>query len=143
MPYTVDITSLGSNKFTLIGYVAPVAETNPDGKMDFKRASGTSGTELQGVWVRDTTSWGNTNAPLTIILIGVSANRKVWSVNRDDASASNYRITEDAGITYISWNRGDPVRYTKRNVANSTTLNVLPPAGAERTVNPLFPSPTF
>jgi hypothetical protein len=142
--YTADITSLGSNKFTLTGYVAPVPDTNPDGKMDFKRAPGISGSQLQGVWVRDTTSWSNTNAPLTIILVGGPNNKKVWSASGGNASDSNYRITEDAGTTYISWNGGAPASYTKRTIANSTTLSVPPPVGrADITVNPLFGSPTF
>jgi hypothetical protein len=142
--YTADITSPASGKFTLANYVQAVQTTNPDGKMDFKRAPGTSGSQLQGVWVRDSTTWGNTNAPLTIILIGGPNNKKVWSAGGNSASDANYRVTEDAGTTYISWNGGANAAYTKRTVANLTTLTVPPPGGGnDLTVNPLFETPTF
>jgi hypothetical protein len=144
--YTADITSLGSNKFTLTSFVAVVPTTNPDGKMDFKRAPGTTGSQLQGIWVSDLTTWGNTNAGLTIILIGGPNYKKVWSANgAASASDANYRATEDAGTTYISWNGGANTSYTKRTVGNSTTLSITPPVGggAALTVNPLDTRPTF
>jgi hypothetical protein len=142
--YTADITSLGSNKFTLTGFVTAVPTTNPDGKMDFKRAPGTTGSQLQGIWVNDLTTWGNTTAGLTIILIGGLNSRKVWSASGANASNANYRATEDAGTTYISWNGGANTSYTKRTVNNSTTLSITPPVGgAALVVNPLDTRPTF
>jgi hypothetical protein len=142
-PYTADISELGSNKFSLTGYIAATNE-NQTGKVDFKRAQGTSGSQLRGVWISDLPT---VNPAFTIILIGGANGRKVWSARGGNVATPNYRTTEDADVTYISWNAGSPRPYTKQTIGNNESLSIPPPIGgvnaADITLRPLYEEARF
>ncbi|MDR1352440.1 MAG: hypothetical protein LBK05_04065 [Treponema sp.] len=139
-PFTATL-DLSANKFSLAGFVAVTTE-NPTGKLDFTRAAGTSyeGTSnLSGVWVSDLDSPNK-----VIILIGAALGRKVWSATGANVAAPNYRLTEDAGITYVIWNAGAPAAYTRTTVGNTENLNIPPPGGgAALNFKPLYATAKF
>ena len=140
-PYTADISTLASGKFSLTGYVGATVD-NPNGKVDFKRAQGTSGTDLRGVWISDLPSGNNA---FTIILIGGSNSKKVWNATGANVSSPSYHTTENAGGTSVSWNNsGNSSIYTRNTIGNIENLNIPPPAGgANVDFKQLYASPTF
>jgi hypothetical protein len=141
-PYTADIGTLASGKFSLTGYVA-VTTDNATGKVDFKRAQGTSGSDLRGVWISDLPSG---NAAFTIILIGGANGKKVWSATgAANVTSPSYRTTGDAGSPSISWNNsGNTSVYTKTTIGNIENLNIPLPAGGNNVdLKQLYTTPTF
>lgn len=142
-PYTADISALASGTFSLAGYVANDPQNNPTGKVDFKRAQGTSGADLRGVWISDLPS---TNAAFTIFLIGGANGKKVWSATGEaNVTKPSYRTTGDAGGTSISWNNsGNTAVYTRTTIGGIETLDIPPPAGgANVTLKQLYTTPSF
>lgn len=138
--YTADVSELNSNVFSLQGYIDPAPADNPQGTVRFKRAQGTTGSGLRGIWISELPP----AASQTIILIGGSNDRKVWSAAGGNVAAPNYRLSEDAGNSYISWNGGANNIYTTTTIANTTTLNITPPGGgAAVDFYPLYPNPEF
>jgi hypothetical protein len=132
--YTADVSTLSSGTFSLADYITT-------GKVDFKRAKGTSGTDLAGIWVSDLPI---TNASFTIILIGGANRKKVWSATGNNVATPNYRITEDAGVTYVSWNGGVPSVYTISTIGGNKSLDIPPPIGGGNiALYPLYTTPTF
>ncbi|MDR2245105.1 MAG: hypothetical protein LBE17_00305 [Treponema sp.] len=138
--YRVDVSGAASGTIVLADYI-PAAGAAPAANVTFKRAAGTSGSGTRGIWISDLAS---NHARYTILLIGDNVTRPVLWARGADAAAPNYRLSVDAGLTYISWNSGAIVQYTKNVVGNNVSLSIPPPGGgAAVNLLPLSAAPTF
>ncbi|MDR0758838.1 MAG: hypothetical protein LBF74_01840 [Treponema sp.] len=136
--YTTDISAAGSGTITLADYI-PVAGNTPAEDVTFRRAAGTSGSGVRGIWISDLAS---THAQYTLLLIGDSVSKRVLWATGNNVAAPNYRLSEVDGITYISWNGGAITAYAKNSVANNVTIP--PPGGGNAIVlMPFSSTPTF
>jgi hypothetical protein len=147
--YTMDVSNLSSGTFTLTNYILGNDQVNPvvpPKNVTFTRATGTSGTDLRGIWVSSNLTAAETAQYYTIVLIGGDNNKKVWSaVGQNSCGEANYLASDVNGTTYISWNGAAIQSYTKRtNASNVTTLSIgLPGGGQNVALRPLETTPTF
>jgi hypothetical protein len=139
--YTV--ASPTADRFSLTDYIPANNQAAPPvsaQSVTFNRATGTSGTGLQGIWVSDL---ADTHAQYTIILIGGNNGKKVWSST--SWGVANYVLSTGANGPLIAWNNANPVSYTNTvNASNVSILTItLPGQNQSSTLYPLKTSPTF
>ncbi|MDR1901023.1 MAG: hypothetical protein LBQ88_01895 [Treponema sp.] len=145
------IVELNAGQLVLKDYIPPQGQGGPNPvdaqDVTFKRAPGTSGSGLPGIWIPDGTVVNTAHPQYTIILIGGTSRKRVWStVGNNDWGVVNYFLSEVGGNTVISWDGGNALSYNKSTIGmnNTTSLVIrLPGKNGDSTLYPLYTNPTF
>jgi hypothetical protein len=144
--YTVDVTGAARGEIIVKDYIPANNQATPAvpaRDVTFKRAEGTTGNGLRGIWVADLPAADAQYATITLIGSG----NKVWSLV-GQTYVANYLLS-DTGGTSIKWDTANFVTYDKDlGLAGDITTTVLtiplPGAGTTNTtLRPIAATPTF